>query len=290
MTFEGQFDVYKTKIEERLSALIRFERPETLCAAMRYSALGGGKRLRGALLLAACEACGGSVDNALDFAVALEMIHAYSLVHDDLPAMDDDDFRRGQPSCHKVYGEAVAILAGDGLLNLAYETMVNACLRHDSGGALHAMAAIAHSAGAQGMVGGQVLDMAATHKTIDNDTLLTIYNKKTGALFMAALTAGGLLADCRPEMMRFLTEVSARIGLAFQIKDDILEQTVTGAELGKSTNSDAKNAKSTYVTVNGLAKAQADYAKLYAETKDLLAQWGNPFMAALTDRLFERKM
>lgn len=193
--------------------------PSKLLEAMEYSLFPGGKRLRPVLLLAVCEALGGHAADALPFACALEMIHTYSLIHDDLPAMDDDDIRRGKPSNHKVFGEDIAVLAGDGLLNFAYEIMTTHCIENNNTQFLKAQRKIAESAGVMGMVGGQVLDMAlARGKTPDD--VMDVYVKKTAKLFMAAFAAGAYIAGAADEVVENMEYNGKMLGISFQILDD----------------------------------------------------------------------
>jgi len=229
---------------------------------MEYSLFPGGKRLRPVILLATCEALGGRIEDALPFACALEMIHTYSLIHDDLPAMDDDDERRGKPSNHKVFGDAMAILAGDALLNRAFETMADLC---DSPQNINAMRVIISASGDNGMIAGQVQDILNENKKIDSSTLSNIYSKKTGKLFVAALKAGAWLGGADETYVAAIEQVGEKLGLAFQILDDILEVESTTEVLGKSTDSDSRNKKNTYVSVHGLEAAKVDYQQISAE-------------------------
>ena len=246
------------KINARLAELLNFCEEGLLREAMAYSLLAGGKRLRPMLLLGACEAAsGGSDASALDFACALEMIHTYSLIHDDLPAMDDDDFRRGMPSSHKKFGEAMAILAGDALLNRAYETMART-------GKAEAMVIIAAAAGDNGMIAGQVSDIFSENKKLDGEALFNIHSKKCGALFSASLEAGAVLGGAAPDYAQAMRLVGAKIGWAFQILDDLLDLSSSPEALGKPTHSDSRNKKNTYVSVHGLSAASADYARISA--------------------------
>ena len=226
--------------------------------AMRYSLFAGGKRLRPILCLAGAEAVGGDHSEALPVACALEMIHTYSLIHDDLPAMDDDDLRRGHPTCHKKYDEATAILAGDGLLTEAFRVMAEAAT-HFSGPAavlLEVIQLIAAAAGCQGMVGGQMLDLQAEGKQITTKELETIHRLKTGALLTAAVRAGGLLGGGSRQEVTLLTRYGEKFGLAFQITDDILDVEGDSAEMGKAAGADAQRQKATYPGLLGLDQAK----------------------------------
>ena len=239
----------------------------TLLEAMRYSLLDGGKRIRPLLTLEFCALCGGDPMGALPFGCALEMIHTYSLIHDDLPCMDDDDMRRGRPSNHKVYGEDTALLAGDALQTMAFDVMLSDDTVARVGGDRAARAAhcLAKAAGAHGMVGGQVIDLASEGKRVSIDVLRQMDACKTGALIRAACEMGCIIGGGTAEQLAAARQFAEKIGLAFQIVDDILDVTSTTEALGKQVGSDAANEKSTYVTELGLAKAQALADQLTAE-------------------------
>jgi len=226
--------------------------------AMNYSLLSGGKRLRPVLLLAAYELFHNDEDTALPFACAMEMIHTYSLIHDDLPAMDNDDYRRGRPSNHKKFGEAAAILAGDGLLNKAFETGLKAAINGgtDYEKALRALYEIAKSSGSEGMIGGQVVDMFGHEKISDLEDLKYMYSLKTGAIIKSSVAAGAMLGGANDEQLAALEEFADKIGLAFQIEDDILDVTGTLEKLGKATGSDAANHKTTFLTYVSVEEAR----------------------------------
>jgi len=232
--------------------------PGKLHEAMRYSVFAGGKRLRPVLILAACEAVGGTPEKVLHAACAMEMIHTYSLIHDDLPAMDDDDFRRGRPTNHKVFGEANAILAGDALLTEAFRLLADPEANRDIDPAatLRVIEIIARCAGSQGMVGGQVVDMESEGRPIDFATLQYIHTRKTGALFLASIQAGALLGGGSEEQLAALTRYGETAGLAFQIADDILDIVGDQAELGKDIGSDQARGKATYPALLGLSEAR----------------------------------
>ncbi len=258
----------KNTADEIESAIDKYlplqENPQkTIYEAMRYSVLGGGKRLRGVLVKACCLLAGGNPDEAMPFAAAIEMVHAYSLVHDDLPAMDNDDMRRGKPTNHLVYGEAMAILAGDGLLGYAFETVLKNAKPGEN--TWKALEILALAAGPSGMIGGQVVDMESENKKIDYDTLVYLQNHKTGALIEAACLIGATVAGADDRLIEKLRSYAGKIGLAFQVKDDILD--VTGDEklLGKPTGSDSESNKSTFVTECGVEKAQMLVEKLTRE-------------------------
>ena len=231
----------------------------TVAEAMAYACKDGGKRLRPMLVLEFCRLCGGDSAQAMPFAAAIEMIHCYSLVHDDLPCMDNSLMRRGRPSTHAVYGETMALLAGDGLLTLAFETMLRPENRADlpPERALGAASALADAAGIEGMVGGQVIDLQSEGKSIDLSTLEALQEGKTAALLIAACVMGARLAGATPAQEQAARQFGENLGLAFQIVDDILDVTATAQELGKPVGSDADNGKVTYVSLLGLEKARA---------------------------------
>jgi geranylgeranyl diphosphate synthase type II len=243
--------------------------PPVLHESMRYSVFVGGKRLRPVLVLMAAELCGKVAEDVLFAAAAIEMIHTYSLVHDDLPAMDDDDLRRGQPTNHKKYGEAVAILAGDALLTLAFSVMTSP--KHTDlfppAVLLHATHELSLSAGSTGMVGGQVLDMDAEYRRVSLHELETIHTLKTGQLLTVALRIGAILAEADEKTLAALSEYGSAIGLAFQIIDDILDVEGDEAELGKSVNSDASHQKATYPSLYGLDTSKAMASKYIQQAR-----------------------
>jgi geranylgeranyl diphosphate synthase type II len=239
--------------------------PVSLHKSMRYSVFAGGKRIRPILMLAACEAIGGDIERAMPAACAMEMIHTYSLIHDDLPAMDDDDFRRGNPTNHKVFGEAIAILAGDALLTQAFIAM--SCSGSSgsvpSATLLAVINEIGHCAGSHGMVGGQVVDMESEgNKDIDLPTVQYIHTHKTGALIKASVKAGALLGAANDNELASLTRYGEAVGLAFQIADDILDIEGTTEQIGKDAGSDEARGKATYPAVVGLADAKKRAAEL----------------------------
>ncbi|HHW66746.1 MAG: geranylgeranyl diphosphate synthase, type [Epulopiscium sp.] len=232
--------------------------------AMRYSSFAGGKRLRPVLMMSAFEAVGGVGEIIYPFACALEMIHTYSLIHDDLPAMDNDDYRRGKLTNHKVYGEGLAILAGDALLNLAFEIMIKAAKKHKSWEAIDAIDIIASSAGVKGMIGGQVVDLISENKNIDEDILHYIHENKTTAIIQAALKAGAILGQGSNEEIKALERFGYCLGMAFQVQDDILDVISTQEELGKPIKSDERNGKATFVSLKGLESSK-EYVKLLSQ-------------------------
>jgi geranylgeranyl diphosphate synthase type II len=253
------------------------ELPASLHGAMRYSIFAGGKRIRPVLMLAACDAVGGDTDAALPVACAMEMIHTYSLIHDDLPAMDDDDFRRGRPTNHKVYGEAVAILAGDALLTqafilLSHPETASRIPADRLGQVIHE---IACCSGSHGMVGGQVVDMESEGRSdIDLPTVQYIHTHKTGALIKAAIKCGALIGGASAEQLAALTRFGEIIGLAFQIADDILDIEGTTEQIGKDAGSDESRGKATYPAVVGLAAAKERAGELMDMGQQALCAFG----------------
>lgn len=260
--------------------------------AMNYSVNAGGKRIRPMLMLEVYKLCGGN--NFLEvypFMAALEFIHSYSLVHDDLPAMDNDDYRRGRLTTHKVFGEDFGILAGDGLLNHAYEIMAKALIEGEGeiDKKAKAMEIIARKAGIYGMVGGQAVDVELTGKPLTEEQLDFIFRLKTGALIEAAFLAGGYLAGCDDETASKLEKAAALIGFAFQIRDDILDVTGSLEELGKPVFSDEKNNKTTYVTLYGLEKSEMDVESMSNEAVNIIKSIGNnDFLEELVCNLIKR--
>ena len=244
--------------------------------AMTYACTDGGKRIRPVLTLEFCRLCGGNPEAALPAAAAIEMIHSYSLVHDDLPCMDNSFLRRGKPSTHAVYGETMALLAGDGLLNLAFETILAPKNRGTltAEGVLGAASALADAAGIDGMVGGQVIDLANEGKQIDLATLEALQRGKTAALLIAACVMGARLAGATPAQEQAARIFGEGIGLSFQIIDDILDVTATAETLGKPVGSDAENEKTTYVSLLGLEEARRLAAQRTAEAVEALSVFG----------------
>ena len=223
--------------------------------AMSYSLLSGGKRIRPALTLAVCRLFGGREEDALPFACGLEMVHTYSLIHDDLPCMDDDDFRRGQPTNHKVYGEANAVLAGDGLLTAAFATLAKAPLPPER--ICRGIATLAQAAGPHGMVGGQVLDLLGERQSLTEEEITTIEALKTGCMIEAAARLGAIAANSTPEEEAAAAAYARKLGLAFQIQDDLLDVVGSEAEFGKPIGTDAAKEKSTFVALKGVEACQA---------------------------------
>lgn len=257
--------------------------------AARYSLLAGGKRLRPILLLEMYKACGGVGEIPIEFACAIEMIHTYSLIHDDLPSMDNDDYRRGRLTNHKVFGEDMAILAGDALLNCAFETALTC--KKDPKLVLKALSYMADCAGWNGMIGGQTVDIKNEGKEITLDDLRYIHALKTGALIRAACVSGAILSGASAEYINAAEIYAKNLGVAFQIQDDILDVTGTEAELGKPVGSDEKNNKATYVTLLGLEKAKVYSERYTKDAIDALEIFGDraDFLRDLTIKLTTRK-
>ncbi len=257
-------DVYlrerKQLIDAALAKLMPLEKdyPPTLCKAMRYSVLGGGKRIRPILAMAAFDAVGGTGEAIIPFACAVELIHTYSLIHDDLPAMDNDDFRRGKPTVHKVFGEAVAILAGDALLAEAFRTMSRGALDYgiDLEVTTDIILEISQTAGFSGLVGGQVVDIESEGQDVDLPTVEYIHTHKTGALILGSLRAGAKLGGSSGDELEAITRYGGRIGLAFQVVDDILDIVGESSKLGKDVGSDEARNKATYPGVVGIEESK----------------------------------
>lgn len=290
-----------TKKTEEIEAVIREYLPaeegfsRTMAQAMNYSMLAGGKRLRPMLMQETFRLFGGSGKLVKPFMAGMEMIHTHSLIHDDLPALDNDDYRRGRLTTHKVYGEAMGILSGVALLNYAYETMLQAFAMAETLqqkdaviGALQVMTA---KTGIHGMLGGQSVDVENDGKALEKDMLDYIYENKTSALIEASMMTGAILAGADAEQVSVIEQAAKRIGLAFQIQDDILDVTSTDEELGKPVHSDEKNHKVTYVTLFGTEKAAAQVAGLSAEAVALLESLNknNEFLYLLVEKLVNRR-
>lgn len=249
------------------------ERPSTIHEAMRYAVFAGGKRLRPVLCLAAAEACGGETADALAPACALELMHTYSLVHDDLPAMDDDDLRRGRPTCHKVYGEGMAVLCGDALLTEAFLVLSQAPVTKRYGTRDY-IAELAETGGSRKLIGGQVMDLQGEGKPLTKKELIRIHEAKTAALLTASLRLGAMTANATPAKLAALTEFGHHLGLAFQVIDDILDVTQSTEVLGKTAGKDEAVAKATYPSIIGLDASRKEAAKLTKAAMDALAPFG----------------
>lgn len=259
------------KVDQALRSLLPkpTAKPATLHRAMQYSMFAGGKRMRPALVLAAAEACGGDVANALPLACAVECIHTYSLIHDDLPAMDNDDFRRGKPTNHKVFGEGIAILAGDALLTHAFEIVGGAKTgtRYDHRDLL---LELARASGSKQLIAGQVADLEAEGKDVGIAELRYIHERKTSALLACSVRFGGMSANCTPAQLEALTQFGHNVGLAFQVIDDILDITQSTETLGKTAGKDAQVQKATYPRLVGLEKSQKIARELTTKAHDAL--------------------
>ena len=271
------------QVEAALDNSLPVVYPEKIYEAMRYSLLAGGKRLRPILCIATCEMLGGTIAMAMPTACALEMVHTMSLIHDDLPAMDNDDYRRGKLTNHKVYGEDIAILAGDGLLAYAFEYIAKATQGVPAEQVLQVIAQLAHAVGATGLVGGQVVDLECEGKSDTSvETLTYIHTHKTGALLEACVVCGAILAGASAEVLQQLSRYAQNIGLAFQIVDDILDITATQEELGKTAGKDLQAQKATYPSIWGLDQSRRQAQQLVDEAKAELASFGEkarPLMA-----------
>lgn len=289
--YQQQYQGYAAVVERRLEALCDVYLPQAsrISQAARYSLLGAGKRVRGVLVLAACALCGGDVDAAADYAAAIEMLHCYSLIHDDLPCMDNDDYRRGKPSCHKQYEEHTALLAADALVTAAFEAVANAPLPAES--RVRAAAVLAKAAGARGMLYGQELDKRYETQKAGEAALRELHLHKTGALIAAAAAMGCAAADAPMASANALDAYAKELGLVFQIVDDILDVTSTAEVLGKPIGSDAANDKTTFVTLYGLDHA-AQLAVQHTEAACAALEpfgEGAGFLSALANDLRSRK-
>lgn len=287
-----------TKRTEQIENIIKKYLPEEegyqkqVIEAMNYSFLAGGKRLRPMLMLETYHMFGGKSEVIEPFMAAIEMIHTYSLIHDDLPAMDNDEYRRGRKTTHIVYGEAMAILAGDGLLNFAYETALTALQTEQTPNVAKALLVLSQKAGIYGMVGGQTVDVETDQtQSVTRDQLDFIYKLKTSALIEASMLIGAILAGATKSEQKIIEEAASEIGLAFQIQDDILDVTGDQEVLGKEAGSDEKNQKTTYVTLEGLEKAKKDVEALSVQAiEDLNKLPGNnEFLENLIRILIKRQ-
>jgi geranylgeranyl diphosphate synthase type II len=265
-------------------------RPATIHRAMRYSLFAGGKRLRPVLCLAAAETCGGRIDKAMPLACAMECIHTYSLVHDDLPSMDNDDFRRGRPTCHKVFGDGIAVLAGDALLTIAFEIVSRAqpTSRYKMPALLREVAV---AAGSQKLIAGQVADLEAEGRKADRAQLRYIHENKTAAILTTSVRLGAMSANANPKQLGGITRFGRALGLAFQVIDDILDVTQTSEKLGKSAGKDIAAKKATYPAVIGLEKSRAEARRLTRQAHNALSifrEKADP-LHALANYLLERE-
>ena len=302
MEYNEAYGRYVGMIEETIGTLLPQtavecpadgEIPAYLCETMRYSLLAGGKRVRPVLLLAACEMLGGALEQARVPAAALEMIHTYSLIHDDLPGMDDDDYRRGRLTNHKVYGVGHAILAGDGLLNYAYECLMKNALAYPQNLMGHVRAAdvIARRAGVSGMIAGQSIDLLSEHMEPEAQRLCYIHAHKTADLLTAPLLAAGCIAGADGAQMEALSRFGACVGLAFQIDDDLLDVEGDAQEMGKQTGMDAQRGNMTWPALFGVAQSRARSQELWSQAEDALGSFGERawFLRAFAETLRNRK-
>ncbi len=272
----------KEAIEVALDSALPVIYPEKIYEAMRYSLLAGGKRLRPILCLASCELAGGTTSMAMPTACALEMIHTMSLIHDDLPAMDNDDYRRGKLTNHKVYGEDIAILAGDALLTYAFELIATKTENVPPQQVLQTIAYLGRAAGAGGLIGGQVVDVESEGKTdVSLETLNYIHAHKTGALLEACVVCGAILASASEADLQRMSRFAQNIGLAFQIIDDILDITATQEELGKTAGKDVQAGKVTYPSLWGIEESRRQASQLVADAKAQLAVFGSKALPLL---------
>jgi len=273
-TFTDYLKRRAAEVNQWLDRLVPSETtpPEQLHRAMRYSLLAGGKRLRPSLTLAAGEALGADTDDLMPAACAIEMIHTYSLIHDDLPAMDNDDLRRGRPTCHKAFGEAVAILAGDALLTQAFRVLSADAPHRDAERQVRVIREIATAAGTvDALIGGQIADIEGEGKNVDASTLEYIHRSKTGAMITASVVVGGIIAGASEGQIDKLRGYGERIGLAFQIADDILDVTSTSEQLGKTPGKDQAANKATYPAIHGIAASNARARRLVDEAIEIVA-------------------
>ncbi len=303
MEYRKQYDRYVGIVEKTLETVLPqtgetfdvqgSEMPAHLCESMRYSLLAGGKRIRPVLLLACCEMLGGELEQAKVPAAALEMIHTYSLIHDDLPGMDDDDYRRGRLTNHKVYGVGHAILAGDGLLNYAYECLMGNALRFPGNleGQVKAAQAIANRAGVCGMIAGQSIDLLSEHMKPDMDRLAYIHTHKTADLLTAPLMAAAYIAGASDMQIEALKSFGLCVGIAFQIDDDLLDVEGDAALLGKQTGMDVQRGKMTWPALMGVEASRARSAALWQQAEEALSCFGERawFMQEYARQLKERK-
>ncbi len=296
MDFKVKYGEYLKIIENKIDEYFKVpELPQKeVFEAMRYAISGGGKRIRPVLTMAAAEICGADLKDAAKVAVAVECVHNYSLIHDDLPCMDDDDLRRGRATCHKVYGESTALLAGDGLLNMAFEILSgDDFVSMGDGQRIEVISVLSKASGVFGMIGGQVIDLENENRTdVTLDELINMHAGKTGALIRAATVCGCLCGaeDRGDGIINIMDEFASKLGLAFQIKDDILDVIGDEALIGKPVGSDEKSGKNTFVTLLGKDAAEEELARLTEEAKLALAPFGEKgdFLLGLADYLLER--
>lgn len=291
--FNKKLSGYIALVEENLKkyniCTESFKSQKTLIDAMNYSLEAGGKRIRPVLVYAFCEAFEGDISQAKAPACAIEMIHTFSLIHDDLPAMDNDDFRRGKPSCHKAFGEAAAILAGDALSVLPFEIIADDDQLSDEK-KVKIISCLAKAVGRDGMIAGQVIDMENEERTdVDENNLRNMYHNKTGQLIAASCVMGGICAGASEQQLEIASEYAFRLGLAFQIIDDILDVTSTAEELGKPIGSDSEENKTTFVTLYGVDRAKEIASEITEEAMEYLGKIeNNSFLVEMTEMLLRR--
>ncbi len=286
-----KFDEYKKLVEKKLDEYIPVKYPEKIWESMRYSVLAGGKRLRPVMALETCRVLCGTYEHAVPTACAIEMLHSQSLIHDDLPCMDNDDYRRGKLTNHKVFGESTAVLAGDALLSFAPQVILqNTPKTVSSDTLLNVLEEFVVAAGAEKLIAGQVVDIDSEGKQISEETLNFIHENKTGALFKLSMRTGAILAGAEEEKLKAVTDYAEKIGLAFQIMDDILDVTSTLEELGKTPGKDAQENKATYVSFYGIETSKKQVASLCKQACDILKEHGieSDVLQAIADSINER--
>lgn len=289
---------YIELVDKKLDEYLKIEYPESIFKSMKYTVTIPGKRLRPVMCMEACRVFGGNVEDALPTACAIEMLHAQSLIHDDLPCMDNDNFRRGNPSNHKVFGEAIAVLAGDALLSYAPQTIIEQSKNLSAETVLKVLHTFVSAAGAYQLIGGQVADIkseGAVWENIDgkemlegktkDETLYYIHTNKTAALFKLALKAGAIIAGATDEQIAEMETFGQKFGLAFQIYDDIMDVTSTFEELGKTLGKDAEEGKLTYVTLYGLDKAKAKAQELLDDTRKIISKYNSDIFNGILDKI-----
>ena len=286
-----KFDEYKKLVEKKLDEYIPVKYPEKIWESMRYSVLAGGKRLRPVMALETCRVLCGTYEHAVPTACAIEMLHSQSLIHDDLPCMDNDDYRRGKLTNHKVFGESTAVLAGDALLSFAPQVILqNTPKTVSSDMLLNVLEEFVVAAGAEKLIAGQVVDIDSEGKQISEETLNFIHENKTGTLFKLSMRTGAILAGAEEEKLKAVTDYAEKIGLAFQIMDDILDVTSTLEELGKTPGKDAQENKATYVSFYGIEISKKQVASLCKQACDILKEHGieSDVLQAIADSINER--
>ncbi len=286
---KAQIAEYKKVVNENLDKFLKIQHPEKIWESMRYSVLADGKRIRPVLALEACRVLSGDYKTAIPTACAIEMLHAQSLIHDDLPCMDNDDYRRGKLTNHKVFGESTAVLAGDALLSFAPQVIIQHT-KADAKTVLRVLEEFVINAGAERLIGGQVVDIDSEGKQISKETLDYIHNNKTGALFKLSLRTGAILAGADEQKIDALTQYAEKIGLAFQISDDILDETATYEELGKTPGKDKEAGKVTYLSFYGMEEAKKHLDCLCREACDILMRNGidSGILCSIAKKIYER--